>query len=315
MTIKIGFFPQNNTLWVLKHRGLIEEALPDIEWVDFNSLTNSRVDPRASLPTWHGDHLFDGSYDIIGTGATPPIAAQGRGLDIVHLAASEPRTANGRLVVHADSDIHDAADLKGRRIALAHGSWQSSLLLLALATAGLSWSDIVPVDTYENAGDQFLAREFDAWVGSYPDLTAVEAAAPLRDVIATDGLFPHRSIWFTRRDVVEENLDDVTAILAALDNTDQWIRDHPAEAAEYFTPYDGRPVTEWEHALNTRPWGLRPVGVEVVAEQQRAADLFASNQLIGNRVNVADTVIPEVNARVEALAFITTSDLRVDTGQ
>lgn len=302
MTIRVGYFPQNNTLWVLRHLGILEKALPDIEWVDLRTLANARVDPTSALPSAHGDHLFDGGYDVIGTGSTPPVTAQAKGHDIVYLAVSGPRVENGRLVVHADSDIHDPADLKGKRVALGHGSWQTTLLLLALEKAGLSWSDITPVDAYQDAADRFLAREVDAWVGSYPYLTAVEQQAELREVIPTDGLFSHRSLWFTSRAFAATHPDELTAILAALQEADTWIQNNPAEAAALFAADDGRPATEWEHALRTRPWGLLPLDADFLAEQQHAADLFYANGLVDRKIRVEDAVVPELNDYVRTLS-------------
>ncbi|MEZ0109935.1 sulfonate transport system substrate-binding protein [Catenulispora sp. EB89] len=296
MTVRVGYFPQNNSLFVLRHLGLLEQRLPDVEWVDLRGLEHGpRVDPTRALPSAHGDHLFDGGYDFIGTGSTPPVTAQAKGHDIVYVAVSGPRVENGRLVVHADSDIVDPGGLKGRRVALGHGSWQTTLLLLALEKAGLTWSDITPVDVYGDAAERFLAREVDAWVGSYPYLTKVEQQAELRELIPTDGLFSHRSLWFTSRAFATGRRDDLAAIVAALQEADAWTAEHPAQAAEFFAADDDRPAAEWEHALRTRPWGLLPLDPGFVAEQQHAADLFFANGLIERSVTVADAVLGEVN--------------------
>ncbi len=203
MTTKVGFFPQNNTLWVARHRDL----LPGVEWVDLNALgRGERVDPTRTLPSGHGDHLFDGGYDFIGTGSTPPVTAQAKGHDIVYVAISEPRVENGRLVVREDSPIGSVAELKGRRVALGHGSWQTTLLLLALEREGLGWGDIVPVDAYGDAAQLLVNGDVDAWVGSYPYLTPVESRT--RTLVETDGLFSHRSLWFTRRDFARERPEE-----------------------------------------------------------------------------------------------------------
>ncbi|GAA2038179.1 sulfonate ABC transporter substrate-binding protein [Catenulispora yoronensis] len=301
MTVRVGYFPQNNSLFVLRHLGILEQQLPDVEWVDLRSLDNGpRVDPTAALPSSHGDHLFDGGYDFIGTGSTPPVTAQAKDHDIVYVAVSGPRVENGRLVVHADSDIQELADLKGKRVALGHGSWQTTLLLLALEKAGLEWSDIIPVDVYGDAAERFLIREVDAWVGSYPYLTKVEEKAELRELIPTEGLFSHRSLWFTRRDFAAEHPKELAAIVAALQEADAWTAAHPDEAAEFFAADDGRPVAEWEHALRTRPWGLLPLDADFVAEQQHAADLFFANGLIARSVTVADAVSEDVTEIVRS---------------
>jgi sulfonate transport system substrate-binding protein len=299
MSVRVGYFPQNNSLFVLRHLGILEKQLPDVEWVDLRSLDHGpRVDPTKALPSAHSDHLFDGGYDFIGTGSTPPVTAQAKNHDIVYVAISGPRIENGRLVVHADSDIQNPADLKGKRVALGHGSWQTTLLLLALEKAGLTWSDIIPVDVYGDAAERFLIREVDAWVGSYPHLTKVEQQAKLRELIPTEGLFSHRSLWFTRRDFTTEHPEALTAIVAALQEADAWTAANPAQAAEFFSTDDGRPAAEWEHALRTRPWGLLPLDGDFVAEQQHAADLFFANGLIEKQVAVADAVSEEVDAIV-----------------
>ena len=290
MTIRIGYFPQNNSLWVLKHLGLLEKSLPDIEWVDLRTLDSPRVDPTKDLPSSHSDHLFDGGYDFIGTGATPPITAQAKGHDIVYVAISGPRVENGRLVTRADSGIKTVADLKGKRIALGHGSWQTTLVLLALEQAGLHWSDIVPVDAYGDAAERFVSGDVDAWVGSYPSLTAVEDQVELHDLIPTDGLFSHRSLWFTRRDFAESHPEEVAIITQALQAADEWTEANPRQAAGLFVGTDTASLDAWEHALRTRPWGLLPVSPEFVEEQQHVADLFYKDGLLPQRVDVASAV-------------------------
>ncbi|MEV4092117.1 ABC transporter substrate-binding protein [Streptosporangium saharense] len=295
MSVRVGYFPHNNSLWVLRHRGILERAIPDVEWVDLRSLpAGDKPDPTKGLPSVHGDHLFDGGYDFIGTGSTPPVTAQGKGHDVVYVAVSGSRHENGRLVVREDSPITSLEDLKGRKVALGHGSWQTTLLLFALDKAGLTWKDIVPVDAGVDAGELFLNGEVDAWVGSYPSLSKVEAQAPVRELIATDGLFSHRSLWFTRRDFADKHPEQLAAIVAALQESDAWITENYREAAELFAADDGGDLDHWENALRKRPFGLHPVTEEFVAEQQRAADLFHASGLIDRKITVADAVDPEI---------------------
>ncbi|MGW5683033.1 ABC transporter substrate-binding protein [Nonomuraea sp. NPDC003754] len=290
MTVRVGYFPSNNSLWVLRHRGVLERTLPEVEWVDLRDLpAGERPSPAEGLPSLHGDHLFDGGYDFIGTGSTPPVTAQAKGHDIVYVGISGSRHENGRLVTRADSGIASVADLKGRKVALGHGSWQTTLLLFALDEAGLAWSDIVPVDAGVDAARLLLDGEVDAWVGSYPALSRVEDRT--RTLVRTDGLFSHRSLWFTRRDFATERPDAVKAIVAALQESDDWITRNHRAAAELFAADDGGSVDDWENALRRRPFGAEKVTPEFVAEQQRAADLFHAAGLIDRRIRVADAVI------------------------
>ena len=307
MTIRVGYFPSNNSLWILRHRGILERTLPDVEWVDLRALPQGER-PRVTdgLPTVHGDRLADRSYDVIGTGATPPITAQGQGHDIVYLATSGPRHENGRLVVLDDSPITDLSDLRGKRIGIGHGSWQTTLLLLALDRVELTWHDVEAVDLAGTDGaERLLAGELDAWVGAYPGLSGVEELARTRDLVATDGLFSHRSLWFTRREVAEQRQDELAAVVAALQESDAWVRANPREAAKLFVDDPGGDLDAWEHALRTRPFGLLPVTEEFVAEQQHAADLLYANGLLPRSVTVADAVLPAVGEIVRATTSVT----------
>jgi sulfonate transport system substrate-binding protein len=133
-------------------------------------------------------------------------------------------------------------------------------------------------------------------------LTEIEQREPVRTVIETDGLFSHRSLWFTSRAFSTERRDELAAIIAALQESDAWVRQNYRAAAELFAAEDGGDLDAWEHALRTRPWGLNPVEEEFVAEQQHAADLFYANGLIGQRIQVADAVVPEINDLVKSNA-------------
>lgn len=308
MTIRIGYFPNNNSLFVLRHNGLLERHLTDVEWVDLRELpAPPRADPRAGLPTLHSDWLFaDGGYDFIGTGFTPPITGLGQGRDLVYVGISGPRVENGRLVSRADSGIRTVAELRGKRVGIAHGSWQTTLALLALDRAGLRWSDIEPVDIDVNDGGAALLRgELDAWVGAYPGLAEVEATAPVHTLVDTEGLFSHPSLWFVRRDFAENHRRELEAIITALQESDAWIVANPREAARFFVDDAQRrggtaDLDRWEAALRGRPFGIGSVTEEFLEEQQRSADLLHANGLLPRKVVVRDAVLPWIGEVVDA---------------
>ncbi|WP_405493070.1 ABC transporter substrate-binding protein [Nocardia sp. NBC_00511] len=299
MAIRIGYFPHNNSLFVLRHRGIVERTLPDVEWVDLRTLPESaRVDVKTALPSLHSDWLFtEGGYDVIGTGFTPPVTALANGRDIVYLGISGPRIENGRLVAKAGSGIESAADLKGKRVGIAHGSWQTTLLLFALDQAGLGWADIEPVDTDVNGGTALLNGELDAWVGAYPGLAAIEAAADLHTLVDTESVFSHPSLWFTRRDFAETQPEALRTILAALQESDAWITENPRAAAQYFVDDiiargGSADLDAWEAALRGRPFGINPVSESFLDEQQHAANLLAANGLLPTTPEIRAAVLP-----------------------
>lgn len=299
MPIRIGYFPHNNSLFVLRHRGIVERTLPDVEWVDLRALPAAApVDVRTALPSLHSDWLFaEGGYDVIGTGFTPPVTALANDRDIVYLGISGPRVENGRLVAKAGSGIDTVADLKGKRVGIAHGSWQTTLLLFALDRAGLGWADIEPVDTDVNGGAALIDGDLDAWVGAYPGLAAIEAVAQLHTLVDTESVFSHPSLWFTRRDFAENNREALQTIVAALQESDAWIIENPRAAAQYFVDDivargGTADLDAWESALRGRPFGVHPVSDAFLDEQQRAADLLAANGLAPKSIPVRDAVLP-----------------------
>ncbi|MEU4311448.1 ABC transporter substrate-binding protein [Nocardia sp. NPDC024068] len=313
MTVRIGYFPNNNSLFVLRHNGLLERHLPDAEWVDLRELpAPPRADPRTGLPTLHSDWLFeDGGYDFIGTGFTPPITGLGQGRDLVYVGISGPRVENGRLVSLADSGIRTVADLRGKRVGIAHGSWQTTLALLALDREGLRWSDIAPVDIDVNEGGAALVRgDLDAWVGAHPALAEIEAAAPVHTLVDTEGLFSHPSLWFVRREFAENHRRELEAIVAALQESDAWIVANPREAAQFFVDDAQRrggtaDLDRWEAALRGRPFGIGSVTGEFLDEQQRSADLLRTNGLLPRTVDVRDAVLPWIGELVDARRPVT----------
>lgn len=308
MTIRVGYFPHNNSLFVLRHRGILERALPDVEWVDLRDLPErAPVDVRTALPSLHSDWLFtEGGYDVIGTGFTPPLTALANGRDVVYVGISGPRIENGRLVTLAGSGIDTVADLKGRRVGIAHGSWQTSLLLLALDRVGLTWADVEPVDTgVHEGGAALVAGELDAWVGAYPGLAAVENAHDVRTLVDTESLFGHQSLWFTSRDFAEHNREALGAVVEALQESDAWIEANPREAARYFVDdavaRGGQAdLDTWERALRGRPWGIDPVSESFLDEQQHTANLLAANGLLPRTVDVRSAVVPWIGEAVQA---------------
>jgi sulfonate transport system substrate-binding protein len=221
--------------------------------------------------------LRAGAIDIGGTGSTPPLTAQSLGADVVYLATSAPRPERGGLSVRADSGITDVAQLRGRTIALAHGSWQTSSLAFSLERAGLTWQDVTALDLSTAAAKQaFLAGDLDAWVLPDPTLAKVEQSVDVRVLVPTTEVLSHRSVFFGLGATAERRADEVRVVLQALDATDQWIAANVDEAAALLAgrPNQNGDTAVWASEVRRRPWGLQAPSEEFLAEQQRAADLL-----------------------------------------
>lgn len=292
-SLRLGVHPSNTSLFVLERRPAPLDVA--VTWVP----TPGTATPAA---------LRDDVIDLTGTGSTPPLTALAAGADVVYLATSAPRPQHGSLVVRDDSPIRELADLAGRRVGLAIGSYQSSLLVEALDREGLRWSDVDAVPGHGRAGAAaFESGELDAWIGGDPHLADVQSRVLTRQLVATDELISNRSVWFARRDVVEGRREEVLAVLRALHETDHRIATRPGEAAELLArEVEGEAgldsVDAWEASLRRRPWGLLPVGEEFVAEQQHSADLLHRDGQLPAAVDVAGAVDADVGRAVAAFS-------------
>jgi sulfonate transport system substrate-binding protein len=285
-TVAIGVHPNNSTFFVLRRSGVLEKLLTDLDtevrWVDHPS--GGEV---VGL-------LADGTIDVGGTGATPPLIAQSQGQDVVYLAVSAPRPTYGELLVLDESPITSVAELAGRRVGLGEGSWQTSFLALALDDVGLSYGDVERVSAERFEGKRaFLDGEVDAWISGEPQHSELLRSTAVRRLVDSEATYSNRSLWFGRRSVLGDKPAVAEAIVRALQQTDAWIAEHPREAAELFVADvpDTEPLEAWEDALSHRAWGPRAVDEAFVVEQQRVADLLVAAGYLPTKIRVADAVV------------------------
>jgi sulfonate transport system substrate-binding protein len=283
--VKIGVHPNNHSLFVLRRTGILETILKEhdasVEWVDYED--------GARTP----ERLASGEIDFGGTGSTPPLTGQASGIDLVYVAISEPRPASGALVVRTDSAVNTINDLKGRRVALSEGSWQTSFLATALDESGLQYKDMERMNL-SNGGDQALIKgEVDAWIGNDPQLGALQHNGVVRTILPVSPYISHRSVWFASREFAKKKPQILDAMVSALQRSDSWVKANPREAAELIARDlpTWPSVHSWEDALRRRPWGLYPITEEFVSEQQRVADLLVSQGLLSRPITVSEAVL------------------------
>jgi sulfonate transport system substrate-binding protein len=280
--LRIGVHANNPSLLVLSQNGLLEKRLAahgiGVEWV--------RIAAGARTVEYIGANLIQ----IGGTGLTPPIAAQAKGIPLVYIARSEARPVGG-IFVRSDSFVQSVADLAGKTISLGIGSWLQALLATALDRAGLTWHDIIPLDLTEpESRKALLAGDINAWVsggGLRDDAGTVRAIANTGDLVSNP------SVFFARRDFAERNPEVIGIVAGALDEADNWIAAHATEAAAILARAAGGPLSagEWEAHIAKRPWGLKSVDESFLADQQRAADLFYRFGLLPRQIDIHDATL------------------------
>ncbi|MFI0720640.1 ABC transporter substrate-binding protein [Streptomyces sp. NPDC021224] len=288
MTVNIGVHPANPSLYHLSRLGLLEELLA----------------AHGETAAWHriggldtAAALADDTIDFGGTGSTPPLSAQAAGHDLVYAAVSAPRPGHGALLVRADGDITSLADLKGRTVHLAIGSWQTHFVAKALAGQGLSYgADITAERSTAGSYRALLDGRTDAWVGQGAELTAARREGRVRTLAEAGELIADRSVFFTRRDVADSRPELAGLIVRALAAADAWAAGHLDEAAAIAAADQGGTAADWREALAALPWRLEPVSDAFVAEQQEAADILAAAGFLPRPVTVADARHPGLDA-------------------
>jgi len=279
--LRIGYQKSSVNLMVTRERRLLDAALPGtpVKWVEFPA------GPQIL------EALAVGSLDFGFTGDTPPVFAQAAGKDIWYVGLEPPKPASSAILVPHDSAIRALADLKGRRIGLQKGSSAHYLVLRALDTAGLRWSDITPL--YLAPSDARAAFEkgaLDAWGIWDPYYAAAEIDGGARVLATGHGLSSNNSFYLASRALTRQP-DVVKGLFGALSQADAWGKANLPRTARFLSDATGVPLAGTIRFLDRRSSGpvtvLKPADI---ADQQRVADAFSRAGLIPKPLNVADAV-------------------------
>ena len=280
--IGIGFQKYGNLI-LLKGRGGLESRLAPlgykIEWKEFPS----------------GPPLLEalnaGAIDFGHAGETPPIFAQAAGVPFVYAAYEPPAPKGEAILVPRDSPVKSLADLKGKKVALNKGSNVHFLLVRALESAGLKYSDIetaflAPAD----ARAAFERGAVDAWVIWDPFQAAAEAATGARTLTDASGLAPNRQFYLASRKLADSDPKVLDAILAGIADIDHWASGREKEVADQLSAGIGIPAPILEVALKRQTYGVRPLDAGAVEDQQHIADTFYALGLLPKQVVVSTVV-------------------------
>lgn len=168
--LRIGFQKSSTLLTLIRSQGTFERELARqgirVSWHEFPS----------GLPLL--ESLNVGNVDLSADVAdTVPVFAQAAGARLTYFARETPSPAAQAILVGEHSPLKSLAELKGKRIAVTKAAGSHYLLIAALASAGLEFSDIQPA--YLTPADGRAAFEngkVDAWVTWDPTWQAPSAS-------------------------------------------------------------------------------------------------------------------------------------------
>lgn len=278
--VRIGY-QKYGTLTLLKGRGTLEQRLAQrnvtVKWTEFPA----------------GPQLLEGlnvgSVDFGTVGEAPPVFAQAAGANLVYVGNEPPSPGSEAIVVPKDSKLRSLADLKGKKVVLNKGSNVHYLLVKALEKAGLGYKDIDVV--YLPPADARAAFErgaVDAWAIWDPFLAAAEKQLGARVLADGKGLVANHQFYLAARPYAEKNADIIRIVLEEIAKVDEWGAKNPKEVAQILSTQTGLDVDVVALAASRYSYGVKPITSEVLGQQQKLADTFASLKLIPKTISVKD---------------------------
>lgn len=281
--VKIGFQKGSAVLVLARKQQVIESRLkalgiPSVKWVEF----------QFGPPMLEA--LGAGAIDLGSVGDTPPVFAQAGGSNLVYAAATP--SAQHAVLVPKSSPIKTVADLKGKKVAFGKGSSAQNVTIKALATAGLTFQDIVP--TYLSPADAtaaFNGGNIDAWVVWDPYYAIAEERYGARAIAdTTDKRLSSASYYMAGKDFATRHPAVLRAVLDELAKLTTWSGQHREELAALAAEATGIDVKSWSSAFARAEFSLGPLTEAHVAQQQELADTFQSLGIIPRKINVRDIV-------------------------
>jgi len=280
--IRIGW-QKGSTLSIVKARGNLEARLKaegvKVTWTEF----------PAGPQMLEG--LNVGSIDLGVVGETPPVFAQAAGADLVYVGNEPPAPRAEKVLVPKDSPIKSLADLKDKRVVLNKGSNVHYLLVKALESVNLKYSDVeVAFLPPADARAAFERGAVDAWVIWDPFGAAAEAQLGARIVADGSGIVNNYNFYIASRPFVQKHPQVIASALEAINETGEWVGQNQKEAAAIVAPQIGLPVEVAAVSVSRYGYGVKPLTDDVIRHQQQMADTLTELKLIPKKLDVASVV-------------------------
>jgi len=290
--VRFGY--QKSTI-ILKSKGTIDKRLEaagvKVDWVEF----------PAGPPLLEA--LNAGAIDIGPVGESPPIFAQAAGADLVYAASIVPNPKGSGVLVKQDSPIKTVADLQGKKVTFAKGSSANLLTVQLLEKAGLKFSDIQPVYLAPaDARAAFVQGNVDAWVIWDPFFAAGETGVKSRVIADGTGVNRLGGYYITSRKFTTQRPQILKAILEEVRDLEAWSAKHRDEVTSILVDALKLDAAAVKKATQRREFGLKPVTDDLIAEQQKVADLYYELKLIPKKITIRDTVLPPEQVAAYALS-------------
>jgi sulfonate transport system substrate-binding protein len=226
-----------------------------------------------------------GKIDFAITGNTPPIFGAASNARVKVVAAYDGGGNGDQILVHADSPIQSIADLRGKSVAVGKGSSAHGHILAQLKKAGLAPSDVKLVFLQPaDALSAFRQRQADAWAIWDPYTAQAAEQLPVRSIGQAKDVT--NGNWFgIASDAALADPKRNTALadlLVRFEKAARWAQDHPQQWADSYAAAVGLDPKVAAVAQGRSLRKPTELDDEIVASEQKIADLFAESGQIAS---------------------------------
>ena len=232
-----------------------------------------------------------GAIDYGYTGNAPPVFAQAAHARIQYVAVIPARGYGQAIVVPENSPLHSLADLRGKKVGVAKGSSAHDLLVAALESAHVPWSDISPIYLAPaDAAAAFASGAIDAWSIWDPFYAIAEIRQKARALPIDPKVARQNSFFLANTDFIARHGEVVLAINQEIAKATQWAGNHRGDTAALFAEASGVELAAQQRAVDRAEFTFGPLTPEVIAQQQAVADRFFRLGLIPRQIAVREAV-------------------------
>jgi sulfonate transport system substrate-binding protein len=251
-----------------------------------------------------------GKIDFAITGNSPPIFGAASNAKVKVVSAYDGGGNGDQIVVHADSPIQSIADLRGKNIAVGKGSSAHGHILAQLKKAGLTPSDVSLVFLQPaDALSAFTQRRADAWAIWDPYTAQAAEQLPVRSIGQARDVT--NGNWFgiaSDAALADPKRNSALAdLLVRYEKAARWAQEHPKEWAQSYAASVGLDLKVAEVVQGRSLRLPTELDDEIVASEQKIADLFAASGQIASPAPKFDDWVDRRYNDVLRPLFITTN--------
>jgi sulfonate transport system substrate-binding protein len=241
-----------------------------------------------------------GSVDVALMADTPPIFGQVAGVETAVVGVETtlaPDQSTVEVFASKDSGISGAQDLKGKKVGLTEGTILQYTVVKALEKAGLSYTDITPVNLPPaDAVTAFQSGDVDAVAALGPQLAQLTAAG---DPVVADGVGTTTGYQYavaTSAALKDTGkVADITDYLQRVGRAQEWAAQHADEWTATYADVLGVPVEIAKTLVDREKYTWIPIDETVISAQQDQADAYTDLGLIKDRLDVGAEFDDQLN--------------------